>query len=400
MLWMYFPLERGRWDLAWISAGLFGGLAFYSAGFTGLIYFTVPLVFQGRPLNMNRKIHRSSFVAALCILFFFIMLWFVPRWSHEQDVFNFASFSFQTGMWSLIKDFLAFPFQMMLRFFPWILLLWAPFCPALDRLDRNPLFSRYLKRLFIVLFILLWFNPGSASRDFLYLAPLVASMAGLNYWIVVRRYGYRLLGLFAMMAAGILCAIGLCVLYLLLPDSVINQFIALENGIEYRSVMPGKAVALTELGAALFFELAAILIWYRKGRVWLCYSMVFAGMMIVFFSIVNPYRAVDRSKEEMAQDFRESLAVNEGVLPEEVVLYKDSAINGLFSECWYMGCRVQTADLQNIPESPEVVYVLTANIPFGGKRSWSKVHDRLYKDKRLYLYKGVRIRNNEDYDDE
>ena len=101
----------------------------------------------------------------------------------------------------------------------------------------------------------------------------------------------------------------------------------------------------------------------------------------------------------MAQDFRKSLTAND-VLPEMTVLYKDSAISGLFVECWYMGCRVQTADLQNIPESPEVVYVLTANIPFGGKRSWSKVHDRLYKDKRLYLYKGVRIRNNEDYDDE
>lgn len=65
-----------------------------------------------------------------------------------------------------------------------------------------------------------------------------------------------------------------------------------------------------------------------------------------------------------------------------------------------MGYPVRTLDLQNLPEEPESIYVLTTNIPYGNNRIWSRVYDKLYKDKRLYLYKGIRIKEDIYHDEQ
>ena len=57
------------------------------------------------------------------------------------------------------------------RFFPWSLMLWAPFCPALIAIERNPLLIKYHRILFVVLGLLIWFNPQTKPRDFFYLLP-------------------------------------------------------------------------------------------------------------------------------------------------------------------------------------------------------------------------------------
>ena len=64
-----------------------------------------------------------------------------------------------------------------------------------------------------------------------------------------------------------------------------------------------------------------------------------------------------------------------------------------------MGFPVQTLALQKLPDQPDTLYVLTTDIPFGYNRIWNRVHDRIYKDNRLYLCKGVRIKEDE-YNDE
>ena len=395
LLWIYFPLERGRWDLAWLSAGLFSGLAFYSAGITGVVFFLVPLFLQGRPLNMHKKMACPSFFAAAGILLFFILLWFVPRWQYE-DLFNFTEYAFRRSFTSVLRQYAVFPFRFMMYLFPWILMLWAPFCDALKELDRNPLLSRYLKRLFAVLFLLIWLNPHAGSRDILYLTPLAASMVGLNYWIVVRRYGYRFLWLFAVLSM-LLCVLALLAeTYLLLPDSWlkgVQGFLNPDQGISYnRKEMPYFAFSLAEGGAAFALGIAGVVLCRRGKAVWLTYCVIFTGLMLLFSSVVNPYFAQIHPKAELARKIRWSLD-KEDVLPEDMVLYKDSEIDGLFSESYYMkNYRVRTIDMRDLQDEPDTVYVLTTNIPLGGNRNWGRISDEFYMEKHLYLYKGVRVK--------
>ena len=92
-----------------------------------------------------------------------------------------------------------------------------------------------------------------------------------------------------------------------------------------------------------------------------------------------------------------------------MVLYKDSTTDDLFNECWYMKrYRIRTITWDDLQDEPETVYVLSREIPFGGNRRWIPVFDEGYirykvpedgetgdKEKKLYLYKGVRVKKGE-----
>ena len=244
ILWIYLPLEKRRRELAWLSAGLFAGLAFYAAGFTGLIYFILPLIIQSRPLNMQLKMNLWSFWAAIGILLFFMMLWFVPRWQYS-DLFLFADGVSQQNIADILKGYAAFPFRVLLGLFPWCFMLWAPFCSALQPLERNPLLNRYFTRLFVVLFVLIWLNPATLSRDILYLMPLLSSLIGLKYWIVVRRHGYRFLSFFSFLTwINMFLAVLAASLYFLPADLI--DYIPFADGATFVKLqkMPGMAIAL------------------------------------------------------------------------------------------------------------------------------------------------------------
>ena len=67
MLWFYLGFVRSHWNAAWLSAGLFGGLAFYANGLTAVIYFLVPLAFQQRPFTVWTKLRKPGLPAAILL---------------------------------------------------------------------------------------------------------------------------------------------------------------------------------------------------------------------------------------------------------------------------------------------------------------------------------------------
>ena len=190
LLWFELALGRGNWNLAWIAAGLFGGLAYCNAGVTGLIYFAIPLLIQQRPLNVWTKLRYPGVPVCLGILALFILLQWLPQWEAKMAM---AAPVQQEGpaFSGYFKQLIGFLPDIFFRFLPWSLMLWAPFCSALIPLDPNPLFGKFHRILFLTLGVMLWLNPETRSRDLLYLTPLLAVLIGEFYWIVVRRYGFR-----------------------------------------------------------------------------------------------------------------------------------------------------------------------------------------------------------------
>jgi len=398
MLWFYLGFVRSNWNAAWLAVGLIGCLAFYTNGLTAVIYFLVPLAFQQRPFTIWTKLRKPGLPAAILIAAVFFFAWLTPiqNWLAENQVSQPEAPQFH--ILGYIKDIAIKPFDASIRFFPWTLMLWAPFCPALIAIERNPLLIRYHRILLVTLSLLIWFNPESRSRDFFYLLPLAAVLIACNYWILVRRYAGKFFALFMILAVVALAAGAAAAAYLLLPEETFSRFVI---GFRLPEEKPDVTKLMKfEVALSLLSSSAAILlIWLRKP-VWMTYLFVFASFMLLFWAVVNPVRSLDRGKEEFARGILAALREKD-IAPQTI--YKDPSIVGLYSEGCYIGIPVRTLAHDKIPEDVDPAYVLTMGVPSHYARTWTRLYDCEYKEKHLYIYQGVfkkELSDDEDYDNE
>ena len=395
LLWFELALGRASWNLAWISAGIFGSLAYGSAGFTGLACFAIPLLIQQRPLNVWTKLRYPGVPVCLGLLALSIFLLWIPQWEAkmamagpvQQEGLNFAGY---------FRHLLCFLPDIVFRFLPWSLMLWAPFCSALIPLDPNPLFGKFHRILFLTLGVLLWLNPATKSRDLLYLTPLLAVLVGQYYWIVVRRYGFRFLAAFRLFSWILILLSVISLGFLYLPESFLRTIFPGLHPLDYRA--DSLLFSSLEVLAAFLLAAAGLLFCIRKHAVWKVYLFLFCSLMLLFWGVVNPYRAYNRPRGAVGSEFQKFLPAGKG----PCVVYKDSQISGLYPECWYMGARVKTADLsRKISDDSETVYVISTGVPAAAGRDWIRLYDTMYKDNRLFLYKGTPRKDETDgYDEE
>jgi hypothetical protein len=410
MLWFYLGFVRSNWNAAWLSVGVFGGLAFYSNGLTAVVYFLVPLAFQQRPFRVWSKLRKPGLLAAILLGAVFFFAWLTPIQNflaanpeapHEAQPFRLLTY---------FKDIAVRPFDAAFRFFPWSLMLWAPFCPALIAIERNPLLIKYHRILFVVLGLLIWFNPQTKPRDFFYLLPLASVLAACNYWILVRRYAGKFFGIFLLLSVLALAAGAAAVAYLVLPLEVFSKFAV---GVRLPETKPAVTLLTgVEITLSVLAAVSAILLARLRRPVWMTYLFVFASFMLLFWAVVNPARSMNRNKSELATDILKKLkedAVPAGTEPESVsqaaqlpaTLYKDPAIMGLYSEGCYIGIPIRTLAHDKIPAAVDPAYVLTADVPSHHVRTWTRLYDREYRGKHLYIYKGVlkkELSDDDDYD--
>ena len=83
-----------------------------------------------------------------------------------------------------------------------------------------------------------------------------------------------------------------------------------------------------------------------------------------------------------------------------VMLYKDPAIMGLYSEGCYIGLPIRTLASDKIPADVDPAYVLTADVPSHYTRTWTRLYDCEYRHEHLYIYKGVSLKKELSDDDE
>ena len=402
MLWFYLGFVRSKWNAAWLSVGIFGGLAFYSNGLTAVIYFLVPLAFQQRPFTVWTKLRKPGLPAAILLAAVFFFAWLTPiqNWLAANPGLPPEAPSFH--LLKYFKEIAFRPFDAAIRYFPWSLMLWAPFCPALIAIERNPLLIKYHRILFVVLGLLIWFNPLAKSRDFLYLLPLAAALTAFNYWILVRRYAGKFFALFTVLSVTALAAGAASAAYLILPRDVFSKFVI---GFELPPEKPAVTVLMAcEVMLSIMSACMALLLIRLRRPVWMTYLFVFASFMLLFWAVVNPVRSLDRGKEEFASGILTALSGRDAQSEAEPIatLYKDPAITGLYSEGCYIGIPIRTLAHDRIPAEVDPAYVLTTDVPSHHSRTWTRLYDCEYRHAHLYLYKGVPLKkelsDDDDYD--
>ncbi len=402
MLWFYLGFVRSNWNAAWLAVGLFGGLAFYSNGLTAVVYFLVPLAFQQRPFRVWSKLQKPGLFIAILLGAVFFFAWLTPIQNflaanpevpHETPNFRLLTY---------FKDIAVRPFDAAFRFFPWSLMLWAPFCPALIAIERNPLLIKYHRILFVVLGLLIWFNPQTKPRDYFYLLPVASALVAFNYWILVRRYAGKFFGIFTILAMLALAAGAASVAYLVLPQDVFSKF---AFGIELPAEKPVfSLLAKAEIALSFVMAFSALLLIRLRRPVWLTYLLVFTSFMLLFWAVVNPVRTMNENKRALADGILTALNGKDAAADPASVpatLYKDPAIMGLYSEGCYIGIPIRTLAHDKIPAGVDPAYVLTADVPSHQARTWTRLYDSEYRGKHLYIYKGVlkkELSDDDEYD--
>ena len=387
LLWFYLGRIGGYCTIGWITTGLFAGLTFYCGGWSALIYFLAPMMFLKRPFTLWRRLNSAGFPAGVLILAVFILIWLVPRWT--PDASKVSLFSDYFAVRGYFGHFFNMAADIAFRLLPWTFFLYAPFCPALIGIDRNPLFSKYLRTLFTISALIIILNPQSRARDILYLVPEFALMAGLNYEIVTRRHGqsmYRILRWCALIAFIVCISV---LLYEMIPPAYLKK-IPLPA-----SFNPGAGLnmitssCLLEAVAGGLIASAAYLLTYRKASVWLVTVMIFTSGMLCFYALSTPRRAAQRSRSEMGAAFRQALGKS---YSRGMTVYKDNAISGLYPECYYLGTRICTIPFSGTGSLKEKeVYLLSVSSiqPQDSARTWTKIMDVIYKKQNLYMWKGI-----------
>lgn len=369
LIWYYFAAVRGNWTRAWLAGFITCAVGFYLNGLPAVILFLVPLIFMRRPLGIFRKLGNRGVMLGLGILFLTILLWYLPyHLAGGRVAAVYPQMALLDGK-EYLCHLLFFPWDFALRLLPWALLAWAPYCVAIQSLDDTPMFSRFLRTVFLTDFFLLWLIPADEKHSWLILVPPLAIMTALNYSITVRRYGnfFRKL---CNIAAWVLMPLSAAALltFFLLPADLLTGVFEPERSLAFSDEF-GRTVLGTVSGAMLL--ITALILWKMREKppVWCYFMLVVVAPVMVYNNIVLPYQSQERPRQERAEILRQAL--DQDGAPQGVLIYK-YGINDLFTESVYLGSPVEkVASLNNLPGAEQpVVYLFAESFPECAERSW------------------------------
>ena len=239
LLWYYFAALRGEWSRAWLTGFAACALGFYLLGVLSLIFFLIPLVFMRRPLGIFSRLRERGVMFGIALLLLSALLWYLPYHFEGVKVALIYPRSSMLDMHDYLQHLLTFPVDMGIRLLPWALLAWAPFCVAFQTLDTTPMFSRFLRTIFLVNFFLLWITPIDDVYAWLILLPPLAIMTGLNYELAIRRYGNFFCKLANITAMVLLPGSAVVLLsFFLLPAEKLERILDVEYPLLYTSHHP------------------------------------------------------------------------------------------------------------------------------------------------------------------
>ena len=393
LTWYVFGAVRGDWNTSWIVSLFFCGLAFYTIGWIAVFYFFVPLIFMRRPLTLWNKIQIKGFYIGICILGAFVLLWFIPRMTDIIDN-PFNSFNIlQDISPNYFHTFLLFPLAVAGGFMPWTIITWPAFCVAYFPLDKKPIFSRFLRTIFLSLFAVLWLNPFTEARDSIILIPPIAILAGINYWLLVRRNGHGLHKLLHIITIVLLIMITVIFCLYWIPVSWWQSFSLLKwihssflrNGINFFKSMFLWGVIQSGLGVLV--GLFLLIMYKRKLPVWSHALGVCLIFTLGFWSLTYPYTALLGDGRKTASTFINSLGEN---YSHNMTIYKGNQIANIYALGCYLGCNIKKLNsLNELPSDKKTVYLLSLSSPIYPKRQWDNISTVDYRNRSLSLWKGV-----------
>ena len=386
-LWFTLGQKYNRWDAAWIAAGIFASLAFYTMGIPALMCFVVPFIFQRRPLSIKHKLQRPGAIAAIIMVALTILIWFIPYFRAPEEIIEPVEYNF-SGYYSHL---IYFPFDLIWRLLPWSLIAWPAFCAAYRPLDPTPIFSRFLRTLFISNFFLLWLSPLTDVRDMVLLVPPLAILIALNYSILMRRYGsfyWKILRIFPYLTV----ILGIVTVALFLAEnSFMEQALTLlridpqilDFRLERTATINGVAAG------TIIFLIRLYMLCRRKGMpLWVITTLVMTVPMLFMWAVTRPYTSQKMPKRKWAAEMNSKIS-NQNINH----IYKWN-ISGLYGECFYLGIPVTEIDeLEQLPKQPDEIFLLGTSFPQLPERNWSKIAETRLLDasddeRSLSIYRG------------
>jgi len=387
LTWFWFGAVGGHWNRAWMYSMFFCGLSFYAVGWQGIVAYFIPLIFMRRPLSFWPKLQRAGFYNGVAILVFFILLWGIPRWA-SGEVFRSLPLGrgeFE-GYW---EHLLNYPFDVVVRFLPWSFIAWAPFCVALQPLEQNPIFTRFLRTIVISLFVAQWISPYTEARDIVLLAPPLALLTGMNYWIVVRRYGCQIKTIQPYFAlAALVMGAGIIVFYAT-PVSWWSGLVHLSRGCEFHDLSKYLLLGVVNGILIVLAALTLLLAPREKVPIWAAILVITAAVGMTFWSLPHPYRAQEASKRTLGKELRQAIE-STSIQPD--IVFKDNRIGFLYGECYYMGYAVRTIKkIGELPQDKKDVFLLSNEFPLDPSRIWTNLlpDRKKYQRDKIYLWHGV-----------
>jgi len=283
-------------------------------------------------------------------------------------------------------------------------LIWPAFCTAYQPLDKNPLFSRFLRTIFYSLFFFFWISPFKAQINTILLTPSLAILSGINYWLLVRRHGR---GLHKIINFLVILVTTFCFgvfLFYLIPEPIWNEIPVFKY--IYQSIFSSannlnfifkyKIWGLAQTGLGLLIGIFLFFMHYRKKSltVWNHALLGIFIFMMIFWSIIFPFRSLNDESKTAAESIIQTLGSN---YSKDMTIYT-KGISGIYSLGCYMDCHfktIQTSKLTNqLPKNEKTVYLFSTEPPILPERQWERLKKIYYKDNTLYLYKGVLVDNN------
>ncbi|HOK05052.1 MAG TPA: glycosyltransferase family 39 protein [Victivallales bacterium] len=387
--WFTLGIQRSLWNAAWLLSFTFCGLSFYTIGWEALFYFFLPLIFLRRPLSIWSRLNKFGFYTGISVLAFFVIIWSYPRWIEGQDIpFRNIANEFSSGY---LRQILFFPFDFFLRTSPWILIIWPVFCAEYDEIERNPVFSRYLKTIFFTLFFINWFLPDNDPRKFSLMMIPLSILSGSRYKILTRRYSLKLNSFIIYLFRILLILSVFFFIFYISPQSIIKRLSNSEKILLLHLNFWKIAIIqiIISLMICIYVERMYSL---KKLPVFKALLLLSTATMLLFWAVNAPYRAQNNEQRKWAAEIKRVIGDD---FHGDIVIYETKEVPGdFYGVINYLGCKARRLQkgLSDIPKNESTIFLISSDIPVMPERIWTKKITFNVKKRDVFLWEGVSIK--------
>ncbi len=361
LLFFHYGSRLADWNSAWIAAAILVSLGFLTAGPVVVLFFAVPLIFLRRPLSSSEKFRTPGFVAGAVLLTVIVASWALPIGLALRQ------YAVESGFAVVpLKEYLCriaiFPLRLPCWLLPWSVVMWIPFCMALQAVSPLPVLSLYLRTLVISMTVLTWLLPGMDDRQLFYVLAPLAVQTGLYYELGVRRYGVKMRRFLSGVSL-LFPAAGVVILTAYWLPERFFKYLPFPAAMHIGNVPDGIWMAVAALG---FFAVLAIFfnIGIKKFPLWINLVMLNLGISVIAVVLLLPLRAGNNEWRTFGNDIRRVLP------PDAKRIYKHD-IQGMYNGLFYTGKAIyKLRKEERLPVNQKHVYVISPRYPDIADWSW------------------------------
>ncbi len=371
-LWFHFGMMEHKWTLAWTASTAACLLSFATIGPGGALLFVIPLFFMNRPISGRYRLASWGGILSVCAFLIWVMMWELARKQGGQEASDYNTIFgiFNTTHAGVLWRILA-PFDVVIRFLPWSLFIYPVFCPAYKQFETNPVFTNYMRNIFVVCLVMIviipWFR---VADDIRILIPLLGYLVAVHYPVFIRRNGGWISRLLKPVKAVMFLASLLLLLYhFFFP--VFAQFLQ-QNSSTSRIKVSNEILLFFEnlwmqfgmleelkyvsIGIASCCLLLSLILMSRPGRalpLWAQIGLTMATLSLLYWGSNAHRRLFDRSQTEFAFAITDAIRATPDYAStpiRDITLYKDPHSPSFYAELVYSGAKIKKMDVDALDQ--------------------------------------------------